>query len=66
MLVQSMVEPTADTQKISYSELIVQIKNDNIKSLSFTDSEVFTKMTQNLLPIYRPYSCFQEVFMTII
>lgn len=40
MLVQSMVEPAADTQKISYSELIVQIENKNIKSLSFTDSEV--------------------------
>jgi len=40
MLVQSMVEPAADTQSISYSELIVQIQNNNIKSLSFTDSEV--------------------------
>ncbi len=40
MLVQSMVEPAANTQKISYSELIVQIEKNNIKSLSFTDSEV--------------------------
>ncbi len=40
MLVQSMVEPSADAQKISYSELIVQIQDNNIKSLSFTDSEV--------------------------
>jgi cell division protease FtsH len=40
MLVQSMVEPTADAQNISYSELIVQIQNNNIKSLSFTESEV--------------------------
>lgn len=40
MLVQSMVEPTADAQKISYSELIVQIQNNNVKSLSFTESEV--------------------------
>lgn len=40
MLVQSMVEPAADTQNISYSELIVQIKNDNVKSLTFTENEV--------------------------
>jgi len=40
MLVQSMVEPVADPQKISYSELIVQIKNDNVKSLTFTENEV--------------------------
>jgi len=35
-----MVEPSADAQKISYSDLIVQIQDNNIKSLSFTDSEV--------------------------
>lgn len=40
MLVQSMVEPAAEEQSISYSELILQIQNDNIKSLSFTESEV--------------------------
>lgn len=40
MLVQSMVEPSKDAQNISYSELIVQIQNNNIKSLSFTDSDV--------------------------
>lgn len=40
MLVQSMIGPKADTQKISYSELIVQIQNNNIKSMSFTESEV--------------------------
>lgn len=40
MLVQSMVEPTSDTQSISYSELIVQIENNNVKSLSFTENEV--------------------------
>ncbi len=40
MLVQSMVEPAAEEQSISYSELIIQIQNDNIKSLSFTESEV--------------------------
>ena len=40
LLVQSMVEPAADVQSISYSELIIQIQNDNIKSLSFTESEV--------------------------
>jgi len=40
LLVQSMVEPTQDAQKISYSELILQLQNNNIKSLSFTESEV--------------------------
>lgn len=40
MLVQSMVEPSQNVQDISYSELILQIQNDNIKSLSFTESEV--------------------------
>ncbi|MDW5298658.1 MAG: ATP-dependent zinc metalloprotease FtsH [Sedimentibacter sp.] len=40
LLVQSMVEPAEDVQNISYSELIIQIQNDNIKSLSFTESEV--------------------------
>ncbi|WP_313345136.1 ATP-dependent zinc metalloprotease FtsH [Sedimentibacter sp.] len=40
MLVQSMVEPAKDAQSISYSELIIQIQNNNVKSLSFTESEV--------------------------
>ncbi len=40
LLVQSMVEPSKDVASISYSELIVQIKNDNVKSLTFTDSQV--------------------------
>ncbi|KAF5050932.1 ATP-dependent zinc metalloprotease FtsH [anaerobic digester metagenome] len=40
MLVQSMVEPAAEEQSISYSELIIQIQNNNIKSLSYTESEV--------------------------
>lgn len=40
MLVQSMVEPAAVEQSISYSELIIQIQNNNIKSLSYTESEV--------------------------
>ncbi len=40
MLVQGMVEPKTDSQNISYSELIVQIKNNNIKSMSFTENEV--------------------------
>ncbi|WP_312700257.1 ATP-dependent zinc metalloprotease FtsH [Sedimentibacter sp.] len=40
MLVQSMVEPAKDAQSISYSELIIQIQNSNVKSLSFTESEV--------------------------
>ena len=40
LLVQSMVEPSKDVASISYSELIIQIKNNNVKSLSFTDSQV--------------------------
>ncbi|NLJ57726.1 MAG: ATP-dependent metallopeptidase FtsH/Yme1/Tma family protein [Tissierellia bacterium] len=40
LLVQSMVEPSRDVARISYSELILQIQNNNIKSLSFTESEV--------------------------
>ena len=40
LLVQSMVEPTNDVTSISYSKLIVQIKNDNVKSLTFTDNQV--------------------------
>ena len=40
LLVQSMVQPATDVQSISYSELIIQIQNNNIKSLSFTESEV--------------------------
>ena len=40
MLVQSMVQPSSDPQKISYSELILQIKKDNVKSLTFTENEV--------------------------
>ncbi len=40
LIVQSMVEPSAQVPKITYSELIVQIKNDNIKSITFTDSEI--------------------------
>jgi len=35
-----MVEPAKDAQSISYSELIIQIQNSNVKSLSFTESEV--------------------------
>ncbi len=40
MLVQSMVEPANNVTSISYSELIVQIQNNNVKSLSFTESQV--------------------------
>lgn len=40
LLVQSMVEPSNDVTSISYSELIVQIESNNIKSLTFTDNEV--------------------------
>ncbi|MDD4781904.1 MAG: ATP-dependent zinc metalloprotease FtsH [Tissierellia bacterium] len=40
LVVQSMVEPATQVPKITYSELIVQLKNDNIKSITFTDSEI--------------------------
>ncbi len=40
LIVQSMVEPTEQVKEISYSDLIVNIQNDNIKSLTFTDSDV--------------------------
>lgn len=40
LLVQSMVEPSSKVQSITFSELIVQIQNNNIKSLTFTDSDV--------------------------
>ncbi len=40
LLVQSMVEPSNDVTSISYSKLIIQIKNDNVKSLTFTDNQV--------------------------
>jgi len=40
LIVQSMVEPTSTLQEISYSDLIVNIEKDNVKSLTFTDSDV--------------------------
>jgi len=40
LLVQGMMEPAADIPNITFSQLIVQIKSNNIKSLSFTDSDV--------------------------
>ena len=40
LLVQSMVEPSKNVTSISYSDLIVELKNDNVKSLTFTDSQV--------------------------
>lgn len=40
LIVQSMVEPTEQVQEISYSKLIVNIQSDNVKSLTFTDSDV--------------------------
>ena len=40
LLVQSMVEPSNDVTNISYSKLIIQIESNNVKSLSFTDSQV--------------------------
>lgn len=40
LLAQNMIDPSSEDNKISYSELIVQIQNNNIKSLSFTESDV--------------------------
>ena len=40
MLVQSMVEPPEQATSISYSELVVEIQNNNVKTLTFTESEV--------------------------
>ncbi|MGD9567995.1 MAG: ATP-dependent zinc metalloprotease FtsH [Sedimentibacter sp.] len=70
MLVQSMVEPSADTQSISYSELIVQIQNNNIKSLSFTDSEVNgvykddTKFTSYVPTVFLFSSSFYDRYLS--
>jgi len=40
MLVQSMVEPPEQATSISYSELVVEIQNNNVKTLTFTENEV--------------------------
>jgi len=40
LLVQSMTEPSKDVASISYSKLVTEIENNNIKSLTFTDSQV--------------------------
>lgn len=70
MLVQSMVEPSADTQNISYSELIVQIQNNNIKSLSFTESEVNgvykddTKFTSYVPTVFLFSSSFYDRYLS--
>jgi cell division protease FtsH len=70
MLVQSMVEPSTDTQNISYSELIVQIQNNNIKSLSFTESEVNgvykddTKFTSYVPTVFLFSSSFYDRYLS--
>lgn len=70
MLVQSMVEPSADTQSISYSELIVQIQNNNVKSLSFTESEVNgvykddTKFTSYVPTLFLFSSSFYDKYLS--
>ncbi len=70
MLVQSMVEPSADEQNISYSELIVQIQNNNIKSLSFTESEVNgvykddTKFTSYVPTVFLFSSSFYDRYLS--
>lgn len=40
MLVQSMVEPPTQVTSISYSDLVVEIQNNNVKTLTFTENEV--------------------------
>jgi cell division protease FtsH len=40
MLVQSMVEPPTQITSISYSDLVVEIENNNVKTLTFTENEV--------------------------
>ena len=40
MLVQSMVDPPTQVTSISYSDLVVEIQNDNVKTLTFTENEV--------------------------
>ncbi len=40
MLVQSMVEQPTEVTSISYSELVVEIQNNNVKTLTFIDSNV--------------------------
>ena len=40
LLVQSMVEPPKQVASISYSELVVEIENNNVKTLTFTENEV--------------------------
>lgn len=70
MLVQSMVEPSADTQSISYSELIVQIQKNNVKSLSFTESEVNgvykddTKFTSYVPTVFLFSSSFYDKYLS--
>jgi cell division protease FtsH len=69
MLVQSMVEPAAEEQSISYSELIIQIQKDNIKSLSYTESEVNgvfkddTKFTSYVPTVFLFSSSFYDKYL---
>ncbi len=58
MLVQGMVEPKTDSQNISYSELIVQIESNNVKSISFTENEV--------KGVYKDDATFTSYIPTII
>jgi len=58
MLVQGMVEPKSDSQNISYSELIVQIESNNVKSISFTENEV--------KGVYKDDATFTSYIPTII
>lgn len=69
LIVQSMVEPSAQVPKISYSELIVQLKDDNVKSLTFTDNEVKgvykdnTSFTSYVPSIFVFYSGFYDKYL---
>lgn len=69
LIVQSMVEPTAQVPRIKYSELIVQLENDNIKSLTFTDNEIKgvyrdnTAFTSYVPSIFVFYSGFYDNYL---
>jgi cell division protease FtsH len=69
LIVQSMVEPTAQVQQITYSELILQIQNGKVKSLTFTDSEVSgvykddTKFTSYVPGVFIFSSSFYDKYL---
>jgi cell division protease FtsH len=40
LLVQSMVEKPQQATSISYSDLVIEIENNNVKALNFIENEV--------------------------